>query len=167
MPSPFNCTTPQMRVEMLPVEVRLRTILLFACIPALGLSSCTDVTPSEAIFVRIEPTKAQYAPGDTVVVMISNVGTSVVGFNECAVTLQGFQDAWVSLSPTGNSGINCVDAIRGQLAPGDTSGGPAGLLPENLPPGTYRYRMDAIVTDQGELLPLASRLSGAFLVIKP
>jgi len=129
---------------------------------------CKDPVAPEGVLLRIEPTETAYSPADTVTVALRNVGSVFVAFEGCKATLQRRDGAeWVSLTPIGNAGLGCVDTIRGQLPAGMTVLTLVGVIPTGLQPGSYRYRMEAIVTEDGVAVPLPARLSAPFLVIVP
>ena len=142
---------------------RLRRAAFFVFLS--GLGGCENPGAPEPVLLRIEPTKALYIPTDTVSVAMRNIGPAFLMFSSCTATLQrrnGRQ--WVIVPPIGNAGIDCPDTMRGQLPASTTSFVPVGVIPVGLQPGTYRYRMEAIATEDGSVLPLAARLSAPFLV---
>jgi len=140
---------------------------------ALGMSimilGCQSLTSPTSILLRIEPLQTQYAPGDTLSATFRNVGTEPVSLNPCYSALQRHDEGrWVDVQQV-NPGpsVNCPDILLTQPV-GATATYVVGVLPAPLGSGTYRYRIDAVVSDVGAhsavQVPLSARVSSPFLV---
>lgn len=111
--------------------------------------------------VRIQPEHARYSPGETVMLILVNVGGEDLRFIPCPAVLQRrVATAWVEVPVLG---VNCPDIGPSSLDAGTTATGYPRPLPATLGDGTYRYRVD-VRTQSGVLVSAGSRQSAAFVV---
>jgi hypothetical protein len=104
--------------------------------------SCRNMTEPDLSVLRVEPTAARYAPGDTVFVALRNLGLVELVGTTCNSALERWDGAsWVSVSLPVTGG-SCAD-IGLPLAPGArvivrVLIGAQQALPSSLSPGLYR-----------------------------
>jgi hypothetical protein len=144
-----------------------RTVVLRCMLGATLCSamSCTDSTAPVAVWLRIEPTRARYAPGDSVTVIVSNIGSAPVGTNACGSSIDRLDNGnWTNV---GSFSDDCGD-VAFVIDVGESRPLVAGALPESLAPGTYRLRIPEARTAQGPLEVLAgSQLTSAPMLVEP
>lgn len=128
------------------------------------IGACASATEPETPWLRIEPTESNFSPGDLVTAVLRNVGMISIELDGCFPQLERFERGrWteVQVTPRANCGETAV-----VVSPGGTH--PIGIdyLPQDLEPGTYRYRFKAGYLNAGDRRPLTenSLLSAPFLV---
>ena len=127
--------------------------------------ACTSaVTEGDSAMLRVETDESGYVAGDTVRLTLTSLSDRPFSYNICFETV---------LERQVNAQWSSVDAPPGQppcqaglfeLAAGADATG-SFLLPSDLAPGIYRYRVDAVYeSDASTRLPEPLRLSNTFEV---
>jgi hypothetical protein len=136
----------------------------------IGLALCSTVGcnhPTEPVelWLRVEPTQARYAPGDSVNLVISNIGAAPIGTTACGSSIERLDGGrWVDLGP---SDRDCGD-VAFLIDVGQSRVLAAGVLPRSLGAGTYRFRIPEARTAQGPLQIVPdSQLASAPLLVEP
>jgi hypothetical protein len=134
-----------------------------ALILFVSVAGCREATAPEALWLLVQPTQAQYQPGDTVTLTLRNVGPQPIVTNVCGSELQRLDGGkWTGLGiPEGNCGDIGFGVGAGQSR--DLS---AGALPGELAAGTYRYVVPDAFIDGGSggHVPMSNLRSAPFLV---
>lgn len=126
------------------------------------VTACARGLEPSVSWLRIEPTRALYTPGDTVELTVRNVGNVRLSYATCGSTLEEFNRGDWQLVAVPSS--NCGD-VGTLLDVGESRDSFAGVLPASVPAGTYRYAIHDAHLDQGSgVLPAESLVSAAFLV---
>lgn len=142
-----------------PVRTFQRTIGAVALVAG---AACTDATAPSQTWIRIEPTRALYSPGDTVILTVRNITATILSYTTCGSELQRLAgDRWTDIGVTD---VNCGDNAA-RLDVGASVDSFAGVLADSLTTGTYRYQIPSARPEPGTAVLPASALSSApFLV---
>jgi hypothetical protein len=127
--------------------------------------ACGEPAEPSSPWLRIEPALARYAPGDTVTLVVSNIGPVVIGTTACGSIIERWTGAkWIG---SGSATPGCGD-VAFLIDVGQTRTLSAGALPPSLDSGTYRLRLPDARTAEGalQILPQSQLASAPILVIR-
>ena len=112
---------------------------------AAALSGCSMFggTLTDLVF---ETSATEYAPGDTVSVILENESDEAVGYNICFAFLELERNGEVVPAGLGPDESTVCQANLPGLAPGEVAEGVA-YLPDDLEAGTYRLATEVEVGD--------------------
>lgn len=124
----------------LPEATSIRRISrALALTVGLGLLACGEATAPSSLNLSVVPLKAEYTPGETVYVRAENNRSDPIGFESCHAILE--RRIGMTWLPVPGPGLSCVDTIRASTAPGESRTGPAAIIPDGAPVGTYRVKL--------------------------
>lgn len=144
----------------------LRTMRALRRSPAIlvAAAACTTATTTdEPTAVRIVTSRATLHPGDSIHLLVSNVGPDVIDFFPCPAWIdRRVAGRWRQVAILDFYTEDACEAISRPVSPGDSRTFSA-VLNANLEPSWYRIRFAALRTFGGPL-PIASRISNGFEV---
>jgi hypothetical protein len=143
------------------VEELVRELVYGATI-GIALIACSTTTDvSEPPVVAIVTDRSSYAPGDSVVVQVTNLTLAAVRYNLCPGDLQRWSGSRWDTAVSWTEGV-CRDNLN-SLAAGSTVTikRPLATTRES---GVYRYLFYSVLDAEENLLPVSARVSNSFLV---